>query len=244
MSRKSKRNQPQPMSPQPRASVAAAASRLNRRSVFIATVLALLLVFVAAALFYRSEQARSSQLAATKNMPALASEQSPKFGNPAAKVHVVEFFDPACETCAVFFPHVKQLLAAHPDQIRLSVRHVPFHKGSDQVVKILEAARVQGKYLPTLEALYATQAQWVVGHVVQSDQVWQVLGGLGLDLQRLRNDMDAPDIARRIAQDMDDARALGVTQTPEFFVNGRPMPSFGLEQLQALVNEELRRAYP
>jgi protein-disulfide isomerase len=147
-------------------------------------------------------------------------------------------------TCAAFFPHVKKLLADNPDKIRLSVRHVPFHKGSDQVVRILEAARNQGKYLPTLEALYASQGQWVVHHEVQADRVWPSVVGLGLDLERLRNDMTAPEIARRMEQDMGDARALGVTKTPEFFVNGRPMPSFGLEELQDLVKEELGRAYP
>ena len=153
MSRKSKRNQPNSVNPQPQVQIAPQASRVNRRSIFIAAMMALLLAFVAAALFYRSEKAQSSQLAPAQNQPALASEQSPKFGNPDAKVNIVEFLDPACGTCASFFPHVKKLLSANPDRIRLSVRHVPFHKGSDQVVRILEAARSQGKYLPTLEAL-------------------------------------------------------------------------------------------
>jgi protein-disulfide isomerase len=244
MSRKSKRNQPNPASPQPLAQIAPRASRMNRRNIFIVSVLVLLLAFVAATLFYRSEHAQSSQLAAAKNQPALSSEQSPAFGNPTAKVHIVEFLDPACGTCAAFFPEVKKLLSASPDRIRLSVRHVPFHKGSDQVVRILEAARGQGKYLPTLEALYASQDRWVVNHVVQADQVWQSLGGVGLDLERLRSDMNAPEVARRMEQDMRDARTLGVQQTPEFFVNGRPLPSFGLAELQNLVQEELRRAYP
>ena len=205
---------------------------------------ALLLAFVAATLFYRSEKAQSSQLASAKNQPALASEQSPKFGNPAAKVHIVEFLDPACGTCAAFFPEVKKLMAANPDRIRLSIRHLPFHNGSEQVVRILEASRVQGQYLPTLEALYASQNRWVLNHVVQADQVWPSLGSVGLDLERIRNDMNAPAVSRRMEQDMGDAKVLGVTQTPEFFVNGRPLPSFGLEQLQELVGEELRRAYP
>ncbi len=244
MSRKSKRNQPNPLGPQPRTQAAPRAGGTSRRNVFIVAVAVLLLAFVLAALFYKSEKAQSAQLAAAKNQPALSSEQSPAFGNPAARVHIVEFFDPACETCASFFPHVKKLLSANPDRLRLSVRHVPFHTGSDQVVKILEAARAQDKYLPTLEALYASQNRWVVSHVVQPDRVWESIAGVGLDLARLRNDMNAPELARRMAQDMGDARVLGVTKTPEFFVNGRPMPSFGLEQLQDLVQEELRRAYP
>ncbi len=243
MSRKSNPNPTGPANPQPPAHAAPQAGATNRRTLFIVAAVALVLAFVVATLFYKSEDAQSSQLAAAKNQPALSSAQSPAFGNPAAKVHIVEFLDPACETCAAFFPHVKKLLAAHPDRIRLSVRHVPFHKGSDQVVRILEASRNQDKYLPTMEALYATQSRWVVHHVVQGDLVWRALDGVGLDLDRLRNDMNASEVTRRMEQDMGDARALGVKQTPEFFVNGRPLPSFGLEQLKSLVGEELQRAY-
>jgi protein-disulfide isomerase len=215
-----------------------------RRNVFIASVVVLLLAFVAAALFYRSEKVQASQVATAQNQPALVSAHSPTFGSPDAKVHIVEFFDPACETCALFFPHVKKMLAENPGKIRLSVRHAAFHKGSDQVVRMLEAARSQDKYLPALEALYAAQGRWAVNHEVLPDQAWKVVAGLGLDLDRLRIDMDSPKVARLMAQDMDDARALGVTMTPEFFVNGRPLPSFGLEELQDLVRQELRRAYP
>ena len=242
MSRKSKRNQPAAASPQPQ--VEPEARRMSRRNAFIAAVVALLVAFMAATLFYRSEKTQSAQVAATKSQPALVSEQSPKFGNPAAKVHIVEFLDPACGTCASFFPEVKKLMSANPDRIRLSIRHVPFHNGSDLVVRILEAARNQDKYLPALEVLYASQGRWVLNHVVQADQVWASLSGVGLDLERIRNDMNAPEVARRMERDMGDARALGVTQTPEFFVNGRPMPNFGLEELQNLVKEELQRAYP
>ena len=55
--------------------------------------------------------------------------------------------------------------------------------------------------------------------------------------------MQAPDIARIIAQDVEDGRTLNVSKTPDFFVNGRPLPSFGYEQLRALVQEEIAKAY-
>lgn len=55
--------------------------------------------------------------------------------------------------------------------------------------------------------------------------------------------MNAPEIAQRIEQDLSDAKALNVTKTPEFFVNGLPLPSFGLKQLQNLVKQALRSAY-
>ena len=54
--------------------------------------------------------------------------------------------------------------------------------------------------------------------------------------------MKTPEVAQRIEQDRKDAKALDVTKTPEYFVNGRPLPSFGLQQLQTLVRDALRNA--
>jgi protein-disulfide isomerase len=45
-----------------------------------------------------------------------------------------------------------------------------------------------------------------------------------------------------VQQDMDDLQALGVRATPEFFVNNRPLPSFGLRQLESLVEEAVANA--
>ena len=70
------------------------------------------------------------------------------------------------------------------------------------------------------------------------------LGGFGLDLDRIRSDMNAPEISRRMERDMADARALGVTRTPELFVNGRQMQNLSLDEFHALVREELRKSYP
>jgi protein-disulfide isomerase len=120
---------------------------------------------------------------------------------------------------------------------------VPFHKGSDYVVRVLDAARKQGKFWPALEALLTNQAYWTRNHTVQTEFVWKPLEGLGLNLDQVKTDMNAPGVAQRIEQELQDAKALKVTQTPEYFVNGRPLPSFGLEQLQRLVREEVQIAY-
>ena len=75
------------------------------------------------------------------NREALIRMHSPTLGKADAPVTIVEFLDPACETFAAFYPMVKQLMAAHPDRIRLVLRYAPFHNGSDKVVALLEAAR-------------------------------------------------------------------------------------------------------
>jgi protein-disulfide isomerase len=158
-------------------------------------------------------------------------------------VTLVEFLDPACETCATFYPEVKRMLASNPDRLRVVMRHVPFHDGSEPVVRMLEAARLQDRYWPSLEALLAAQSRWVAQHRAQPDRAQEVLAGVaGLDMVRVRADMERDDIRARVAQDLADAKALRVVQTPEYFVNGRPLPTFGLDELKAAVNGALRSA--
>jgi len=180
---------------------------------------------------------------AAADPPMLARFHSPSLGDANARVHIVEFLDPACETCRRFHPLVKRLMESHPGRIRLSVRYAPFHKGSEDIVRLLEAAKRQGRFWQTLEALFAAQPRWVVDHVARLDLAWSAVQGLGLDLDRVKRDMKAAELTQVIRQDIEDAVKLNVTKTPEFFVNGRPMPRFGYEELETLVREVLREAY-
>jgi len=215
----------------------------SRRTVFIISAIVLLAVFVLGTLVYNRDKLDKGTKVAEQNLAFLVREHSPRLGPAEAKVHLVEFIDPACGTCREFYPLVKDLMKANRDKVRLSLRYAPFHAGSDNVVRILEAARKQDKFWQTLEAVLASQPYWAPNHKAELQFVWPQLGNLGLDLERIKRDMYAPEIDRIIAQDLDDAKALGVTMTPEFFVNGRPLPDFGYEQLRKLVNDAVAKAY-
>jgi protein-disulfide isomerase len=212
---------------------------MKQKNMFIASAVLLILALIVGAFLYMNQRGEQARQTATQNQVALVRSHSPTFGNADAPVHIVEFLDPACGTCRDFYPLVKNLMAANPGKIRVSVRYAPFHPGSDQVVKVIEAARKQGQFRQTLEALYASQAAWVQNHTAQVDLVWPQLNGLGLDMERLRSDMNLPEIAQLIQQDLADAKTLNVTMTPEFFVNGRPLPSFGYDELKKLVEDAL-----
>lgn len=216
---------------------------MKRTHVFVLSAVLLLLAFIVGALLYNAERSDAAAQAYQRNKSTFVRAHSPTLGNAGARVELVEFLDPACETCRSFAPFVKKLMAANPDKIRLVVRYAPFHKGSDYVVKMLEAAKQQGKFWETLDAVFAAQANWASHHQPQPELVWNYIGGVGLDIGRLRQDMLAPEIEKIIEQDLADAKTLNVTKTPEFFVNGKPMPSFGYEQLQTLVKDALNSAY-
>ena len=212
---------------------------MKQKSIFTLAAVLLIAAFIVGAFFYKNQKTEQAAQMAAKNQTALVRADAPSFGNADAPVHIVEFFDPACGTCREFYPLVKNLMAAHPGKIRLTMRYAPFHPGSDQVVKVMEAARKQGQFQQTLEALFSSQTVWVQNHTAQADLIWSPLAGLGLDMERIKSDMNSPEIARTIEQDLADAKTMNVTMTPEYFVNGKPLPSFGFEQLQTLVDEAL-----
>ena len=229
------------MSKEKRSQQTNADSRSRRWDLVALGVGALVLAVVAAAFLFGGNDTQPSEDPAAERQAALASEHAPTLGDPGAKVHIVEFLDPACGTCALFYPMVKQWMAEVPGDIRLSIRHVAFHDGADYAVKILEASRNQDKYWQTLEALLAAQQRWVQNHVVQPDRIEPVIAGVGLDMEQLRTDMNSMQVLQRMEKDKQDSIVLKVAATPEYFVNGRPLPSFGQQQLADLVREELGR---
>ncbi len=187
------------------------------------------------------DEAQSAQDEAAARAAALASENAPSYGDPNASVHIVEFLDPACETCAVFYPMVKQWMSQVPGEIRLSVRHVAFHSGAEHAVKVLEASRQQGKYWETLEALLASQSEWTQHHTVLPERIAPAIASVGLDMDKLAADMNSMEALVRVEQDKKDAILLKISKTPTYFVNGRPLPSFGAQQLADLIGEELQK---
>lgn len=216
---------------------------MNRKVLFIGTVVVLLASFIIGAALYDRSRQQSQGALAGASAAVFSRSHPPTLGSEQAKVHIVEFLDPACETCAQFYPHVKALLRENPGRIRVSIRHIPLHPGSAEIVQALEASRKQGRYWQTLEALFANQGQWVQNHVASIDRAWPVLAASGLNVDQLRTDMNDPDVARNMGTDREDAQALKVTMTPEYFVNGRPLPSFGLQQLRDLVAAQVSAAY-
>ena len=204
----------------------------------------LILGFIVATSYYKEQQIEKYGFMAEQNAELFVRDHSPTLGSEDAKVFLVEFMDPACETCAAFAPFVKKIMDANPGKIKLVLRYAPFHEGADNFVKIVEAARMQGKYWETLDIMFKSQNIWASHHNWQPEKLWQFLPQVGLDIERLKKDMNDPAIAKIIEQDMADVKALNVQKTPGYFVNGKPLQTFGYKQLLHLIQTELDLQYP
>jgi protein-disulfide isomerase len=217
---------------------------MKKQTTFAVAAVALVAGFVVASTWYRQSRSSALEAAARDRAALFVRPHSPVHGAADARVDLVEFTDPACETCAAFAPILEQLLERHPGRVRLVVRHAPFHDGAEDVARVLEAARRQGKFWEALHLLYRTQHLWTAHHQVYMDSVWQLLPQVGLDMARLRADFADPAVAAVVAQDLADARSLGVQKTPGIFVDGRPLEPFGVDPLVALVDAAVRSRYP
>ncbi|MEG3617664.1 DsbA family protein [Magnetovibrio sp. PR-2] len=213
---------------------------MNRRSLVIGVVAAAILGFGGAA-FIVSNKTQDASTAEIQNSSQLVRSYSPTFGPKDAPVTIVEFFDPACEACSSFHPYVKQIMEAFPGKIRLVLRYAAFHPPSAEAISILEAARKQNLFEPVLETLYGSQSSWAP-HGREATDIWAVVEKTGLNIARARMESQLPDVAKILEQEAADIKAVGVRQTPTFFVNGFPLQQFGPEPLFNLVKRELERS--
>ena len=216
---------------------------MKKQYIIIFSGALLILLFVLGIYLYKNYQAEKLDFMARENAAVFVREYSQTLGSDDARVFLIKFSDPACETCAAFHPFVKRLMAVNPGKIKLVIRYAPFHDGADYFVKILEAARKQGKYWETLDVMYKTQRYWASHHNPKPQLIWRFLPRAGLNLEKIRKDMNDPEIQQIIDQDLADARTLNVRKTPGFFVNGKPLERFGYQQLRDLVESEIGRVY-
>jgi len=212
---------------------------MNQRKIVVLIAIALVAAFAIAAMVYRSKADEKVEKAIEDSPNALVRRSAKTLGPADAKVHIVEFMDPGCEACRAFHPFVEKLLADNAGKVRVSIRYLPLHHGADTMVKILEAADKQGKYWETLHLMFESQAEWASHHHPQPEKIWPLLPQIGIDVEAIRRDMSAPDIAAILEQDLADARSLGIRKTPSFFVNGQPLREFGYEPLAQLVSDAI-----
>jgi len=216
---------------------------MNQKSLFLSVAGLIILATIMVVVIFQNFQPDQQNQSVSQHQEGLERQGAAMKGPVDAKVTIVEFLDPACGTCAEFYPFVKKLIDQYPGKVNAMIRYAPLHTGSDQVVKMLEAAHLQGKFFEALELLFNNQGRWIINHTSQPMRAMALLNSLDLDQDRLATDMNSPEVMGAIQKDIQDGQALNVRATPEFFVNGKPMPSFGYEQLSQLVKDAVADAY-
>jgi len=141
-------------------------------------------------------------------------------GNPDGDVTVVEFFDYNCPYCRRVMPQVEALIEADPN-VRLVYREWPIlGDGSVFASRAALAARKQGKYKAFHEAMMGMSGR------AEEASVLRIAREVGLDIDQLRLDMQAPEVDEHIQTSIDLTRSLGFNGTPSFVIGEALVPGF------------------
>lgn len=137
---------------------------------------------------------------------------SPVLGDPHGDVTIVEFFDYACSYCKVIEPRLQSALRSDP-HVKLVLKEFPILTPESLIAaRASLASRRQHRYQEFHQALMAYRGPW------EEEAIFTTARSVGLNIERLRQDMAAPGIANEIIENFNLARGLRIFQTPAFIV--------------------------
>jgi protein-disulfide isomerase len=163
------------------------------------------------------------------------SDVSPSTGNPKADVTIVEFFDYNCGYCKHALPVVQQLLKEDTN-LRFVFKDMPILSPTSQLAaQWALAAQRQGKYFEFYQEMLSSKSG------VSEASLSSAAEKVGLDMDKLKKDIDDPKIKETIANNLKAAQDMGIRGTPGFIINGRVIGGYleldGMKQ----VIEEVRK---
>lgn len=155
---------------------------------------------------------------------------APTGGNLNGDVTLVEFFDYNCPYCRQVVPVMAKAEEADP-QLRIAYKEFPIlGPNSTYAAKAALAANKQGKYVAFHRGLYGVRG------AVDAGKVREVAAAVGLDMERLKADMEDPAIQDAIDRNIALAQALRINGTPGFVIGGQILRgATDLETLQAMI---------
>ncbi len=163
----------------------------------------------------------------------------PEFGNPLAKIVIVEFADFQCPYCTSEFPIIREIANQYRDTVRYIYRQYPIE--DDRSLGISEAAlcaHEQQKFWQFHDRLFFAHDRLVNDpELVIADAARQS----GVNAEQFeecrRSGRQQPDVL----EDAQDAVDLGVRGTPTFFINGNKLEGVvTLDQWRQIIDQALK----
>lgn len=137
---------------------------------------------------------------------------SPVGANPNGDATLVEFFDYNCPYCRRATPMLDSL-EREDKGLRLVFKEYPIlGPGSVFAARAALASQKQGKYLVFHKAMMAYH-----GRITETSSL-EVAAAVGIDVERLKKDMQDPVIDEAIRRNLELAQMLRIAGTPSFVV--------------------------
>ena len=199
--------------------------------------------------YYKRSLEKDRQQPSAALNSALVRDDSPTLGSADAKVTLVEFVDPECESCAAFGPVIKKLVNEYDGKLRFVLRYMPLHPNSVPAGNFIEAAGEEGKLWEAQELLFKRQSEWGERHGAPANAPKPDIPALfekyamelGLNSSAVMTAIRQNKYGTKFERDRRDGQTLGVRQTPTLFVNGRRLARLSEQDLRAMIEDELKK---
>ena len=157
---------------------------------------------------------------------------SPVIGNPDGDVVVVEFFDYRCGYCKKVVNDLRQVVESDGN-IRLVMKEFPILGPESQLAaRAALASAKQGRYEEFHFALMTARGQ------INEASIMAIAEDSGLDIDRLKQDMEGEEIDALLQKNFELAQSLGIRGTPAFVIGDELYPgALDLQSLKALITK-------
>jgi protein-disulfide isomerase len=161
----------------------------------------------------QAEESKDRDERVAAHLDALANNPgSPVLANPQGDITIVEFFDYACPYCKAAEPRLMHLVDGDK-RVKLVTKEFPILTPASMIAsRMALAAAKQGKYRSFHVALMRREG------LLDEAGIMETAKAVGVDLNRARRDMAAPDVTGEIIANFNLARAIRVFQTPAYIV--------------------------
>jgi len=198
---------------------------------------------IAIGIFYFTQPKKIEQSEVNLTPTNLVRDFNHKTGPENAKIKLVEFYDPECEACAAFAPHIKEILSLHKNDIQLTVRYALYHGNSELAARASEAAAIQGKFWEYHDLLFIKQEEWSHKQTPATEYLVRYAKDLSLDVTKFQNDMNDLKRMETISIDIEDGKKLEVNGTPTIFLNGKMLTKLNPTSFKTMIENELKLKY-
>jgi protein-disulfide isomerase len=157
-------------------------------------------------------------------------------GSDAAAVTLTEYSDFQCPACGQFQPVVEEILAQYGDSLKFEYKHFPLiqiHPYAEPAAIAAEAAGQQGKFFEYAHLLFTNQAVWSKSNPAAFFAKYAE--EVGLDVEQFTRQQKSSVIKAHVRAQFDEARALGLTSTPSFYLNGQKMNITTIDDFKAQI---------
>ncbi len=171
-------------------------------------------------------------------------------GSKNATITLVEYSDFQCPACGAFQPIMNEVMAEFGDKVKFEYKHYPLvqiHPFAEPAARAAEAAGQQGKFFEYADILFAKQNEWSKS-TNPTGFFKKYAEELGLDLTKFAQHQKSSLLQGNIKANMLEARELGLTGTPSFYLNGVKMEFSNYDdfkaQIGAAVNPQINFNLP